>query len=209
MIVVADDLGEAEGTNRAIIQALGEGLVTAASMMGNGAGFDEAAELAHAHGLGDRIGVHLVLTEGVPLTDAIRRLPRLCDAEGRFRLWRGRERAFHLPSAERVAVVAELRAQVDRVRGAGLAASHLDSHHHVHTEPGIAGVVIALAREQGVQRVRLARNCGTGIGPANRAWKSLLNSRLRRAGLREQCGSAASTTTCTSARPAWTPLPSS
>ena len=152
-------------------------------MMGNGAGFDEAAELAHAHGLGDRIGVHLVLTEGVPLTDAIRRLPRLCDAEGRFRLWRGRERAFHLPSAERVAVVAELRAQVDRVRGAGLAASHLDSHHHVHTEPGIAGVVIALAREQGVQRVRLARNCGTGIGPANRAWKSLLNSRLRRAGL--------------------------
>ena len=56
-------------------------------MMGNGAGFDEAAELAHAHGLGDRIGVHLVLTEGVPLTDAIRRLlasatPRAVFASG-------------------------------------------------------------------------------------------------------------------------------
>ena len=68
------------------------------------------------------------------------------------------------------------------MRGAGLAASHLDSHHHVHTEPGIAGVVIALAREQGVQRVRLARNCGTGIGPANRA-EELAELPLRRAGL--------------------------
>ena len=184
MIIVADDFGASDGANRAIKQALEQGLVTATSVISNGAGFDEAAELARANRrLADRIGVHLVLTEGEPVTNPIRRLPRFCDPDGRYRLWRGSERAIRLTPDERHAVTAELRAQVDRVRAAGLIPSHLDSHHHVHTEPGIAGIVISLAREQGVPRVRLARNCGSDIGPVNRAWKSHLNARLNRAGL--------------------------
>ena len=181
MIVVADDLGAEAGRNAAIAKALRSGLVDAASAMPNGAEFEEAAELVEP--FADRIGVHLVLTEGVPLTDGIRSLHRFCDRDGRFRLWRGAERAFHLDRREREAVALELRAQIARVRRAGLSVPHLDSHHHVHTEPAIAGIVIALARESAVPRVRLARNCGAGMSSVNRVWKAIYNGRLRRAGL--------------------------
>lgn len=180
MIVVADDLGVGDGVDGAILDALAGGVVDAASVLVNGAGFDSSASAAAR--FSGRIGVHLVLTEGEPLTDAIRRVQRFCDAEGRFRTWRGPERAFRLGGDERDAVAAELRAQVQRARDTGIAVAHLDSHHHVHTEPGIAPVVIALARELGVPRIRIARNCGTGMGAVNRAWKALLNARLRRAG---------------------------
>lgn len=181
MIVVADDLGAGDGVDGAILESLRDGVVDAASMLVNGAGFERAAgEAARYPG---RIGVHLVLTEGEPLTDPVRRLPRFCDGEGRYRPWRGEERAFRLAADERAALMAELRAQVQRARDAGIAVAHFDSHHHVHTEPGIAPIVIELARDLGVSRVRLARNCGTGMGPANRAWKTLLNARLRRSGL--------------------------
>jgi predicted glycoside hydrolase/deacetylase ChbG (UPF0249 family) len=181
VIVVADDLGADAVRNDAIVAALEAGLVDAASVIVNGLGFDEAAGVAHRF---DRhVGVHLVLTEGVPLTAEIRKLARFCDRDGVFRLWRGGERAFRLGADERAAVAVELRAQVERARAFGLRVTHLDSHHHVHTEPAIAGIVIRLAHELDVPRVRLARNCGAGLGPANRAWKAVFNTRVRRAGL--------------------------
>jgi len=181
VIVVADDLGGDEGRNAAISAALRAGLVDAASVLVNGDGFAEAAELVRP--FASHVGVHLVLTEGDPLTERMRSLRRFCDGDGRYRPWRGDERAFRLDSAERAAVTAELRAQIETARRAGLAVSHLDSHHHVHTEPGIAAIAIALARELGVPRVRLARNAGAGMGAVNRAWKAVFNTRLRRAGL--------------------------
>lgn len=181
MIVVADDFGADEGTNTAIAAALDAGLVDAASVLANGSGFAEAAELGRS--FAGRVGVHLVLTEGAPLTEAMRGLPRFCDGEGRYRLWRGPERALRLGVSERLVVAAELRAQVEAARRSGLVVSHLDSHHHVHTEPALASVVIALAHEFGIGRVRLARNCGAGMGLMNRAWKAVFNARLRRSGL--------------------------
>jgi predicted glycoside hydrolase/deacetylase ChbG (UPF0249 family) len=181
VIVVADDLGADAMRNDAIVEALDAGLVDAASVLVNGEGF--AAAAAAARRFDGRVGVHLVLTEGVPLTDPIRRLRRFCDGDGVFRLWRGAERAYRLGSDEREAVAGELRAQLERARGSGVRVAHVDSHHHVHTEPAIAGIVVALAREHGIPRVRLARNCGVGLGPANRAWKSVFNTRLQRAGL--------------------------
>jgi chitin disaccharide deacetylase len=181
VIVVADDLGADALRNDAIVAALEQGLVDAASVIVNGRAFTEAAGVAG--GFDGKVGVHLVLTEGIPLTAEIRKLSRFCDREGVFRLWRGDERAFRLGPDERAAVTTELRAQVERARACGLRVAHLDSHHHVHTEPAIAGIVIGLARELGVPRLRLARNCGAGIGPANRAWKAVFNTRVRRAGL--------------------------
>ncbi len=180
MIVVADDLGSGPGTDDAILALFG-GVVDAASLLVNGVGFDEAIE--HARPLPGQLGVHLCLTDGEPLTDAMRGSSRFCGDDGQFRLWRGAERAFHLGSHERGLVAAEFRAQIERARRAGVRIAHLDSHHHVHTEPAIAPIVIRLAREIGVPRVRLARNCGSGLGPANRAWKTVFNLYLRRRGL--------------------------
>jgi hypothetical protein len=183
VILNADDFGYQAEVNRAIVEAFEAGLATSTSLMPNQDGFDEACELARERRLVGRVGAHLVLTRGEPLTEPIRRLRRFCDVDGRFSEWRGSGRAFRLAGAEREAVARELRAQVERCSAARVPLSHLDSHHHVHNEWAIGAIVVRLAREFGVPRVRLARNCGPGIGPASALYKRLFNRRLRRSGL--------------------------
>jgi predicted glycoside hydrolase/deacetylase ChbG (UPF0249 family) len=183
VIVNADDFGSSEASNRGIIAAFESGLISSTTLMANHGGFDEAVELAHEYRLSAHVGVHLVLTSGLPLTEPIRRRPLFCDAEGAFRNWRLIQRVWRLESSERDALALELRAQVGRVRATGLRATHLDSHHHVHNEWPVCTAVISLARELGVRHVRLARNCGDGISPLTAAYKRLFNRRLRRAGL--------------------------
>lgn len=183
VIVNADDFGLDERVNRGIVLAFERGLVSSTTVMANQLGFDEAVELAHERRLEDHVGVHLVLTQGEPLTEPIRRLERFCDPGGSFRVWPSEGRAWHLSAVERDAVLAELRAQVLRVRGAGLPVTHLDSHHHVHNVWAVGGCVIAVARAEGVPRVRIARNCGSGIGFASGLYKRLFNRRVARNGL--------------------------
>jgi predicted glycoside hydrolase/deacetylase ChbG (UPF0249 family) len=183
LIVTADDFGLSPDVNAAIIEAFDRRLVTHASLMANMSGFEQACELAHERRLLHRVGVHLNLTEGTPLTTPIRSCGRFCDREGRFRYWRAGDRAFHLGRVEREAVACELRAQIVRCRERGLPAVHLDSHHNVHNKRAIGRIVVTLARELGISRVRLAHNCGDRIGLVNRTYKAPLNRRLRRAGL--------------------------
>ena len=183
MIVNADDFGRDETTNRGVVEAFQRGLISSTTVMANQPGFEEAVELAHDFRLERHVGVHLVLTRGTPLTEPIRRLGRFCDQDGSFRAWVADARAWRVSGRERDAVLLELRAQVDRVRSAGLRVTHLDSHHHVHNEWGVAGCVITIARAAAIPRVRLARNCGPGITAASSAYKRALNWRLRRTGL--------------------------
>jgi len=52
------------------------------------------------------------------------------------------------------AVVREWVAQINAVRKHGLAISHVDSHHHVHTLPGLFFALKRVQRECGIRRVR-------------------------------------------------------
>lgn len=184
MIVNADDFGCHTAANRGVARAFELGLVSSATLMANHPGFQEAVELAHALGIQAHVGVHLVLTSGTPLTDAIRRSPRFCDSDGVFRNWRSEVgHVWRVARSDREALMEELGAQIDRVREAGLPVTHVDSHHHVHNEWAIASCVIAVVRARGALGVRLARNCGPGIGVARSAYKRVFNGRLRRLGL--------------------------
>lgn len=178
MIVNADDLGQDAAANRGIVAGFERGLVTSATVMVNQPGFEEAVELVRRHGLEAHVGVHLVLTSGPPLTDEMRRLERFCD-EGVFLPWHRDARVWRLSRSSREAVVVELTAQVTRARDAGLPITHLDSHHHVHNEWGVGSCVIAVARRMGIPFVRIARNCGPGIGMARSVYKRAFNARLR------------------------------
>jgi len=181
VVINADDLGMSAEVNQAIVASFERGLVTTSTIMANMPGFADACAAIRIHSLEDRIGVHLNLTEGSPLTEPIRYCPRLCSAEGRLRLlswplWR-------LSGEEAAAVETELRAQVDAVLASGIRPSHFDSHHHVHTQWLIATIVMRIARRYGVEAVRLTRNCGLGPGPAKQVYKRVLNARFARAGL--------------------------
>ena len=181
VVIVADDLGMSEAVNRGIMQAFDRGLVTVASLMTNMPAFDDAVRGADDRGLRDRLGVHLNLTEGVPLSPELRRCERFCSPEGRL-VWTHRN-VWRLEESEQRALAAEFRAQVQRARDAGIRLSHLDSHHHVHTAWAIGGIAIAVAREFDIPHVRLSRNCGPNPGPARLAYKYLFNRRVHGAGL--------------------------
>jgi predicted glycoside hydrolase/deacetylase ChbG (UPF0249 family) len=48
----------------------------------------------------------------------------------------------------------EFHAQVERVRNAGIVPTHLDTHKHSHTQPGIMKAMFRVAVDQGISRVR-------------------------------------------------------
>jgi hypothetical protein len=180
VVINADDLGLSAEMNDAILESFRRGLITSASIMTNMPGFTDAARLVRDGGFADRIGVHLNLTDGVPLTDAIRRLPSLTGPTGRLMPRRGS--TWRLARDESAAIEEELIAQVDAAVAAGLAPSHLDSHHHVHTQWPIGSIVIGVAEARHIPMVRLARDCGP-IATRKRLYKSVFNGRLRRHGL--------------------------
>ena len=64
LIVNADDLGYDARTNEAIIRSLELRLCSSTTLLANMEGFEEACELIHERSLGDRVGLHLNLSEG-------------------------------------------------------------------------------------------------------------------------------------------------
>ena len=167
LIVNADDLGLTEGHNRAIVEAHSRGILTSTSLLACGRAFDDAVERARlAPTLG--IGIHLTLLEGVPVLPAAE-VPDLVDGNGRFGLSYARLfRRVGLGQVRLEQVVREWRAQIRKVMATGLAVTHLDSHKHIHMHPQLLEVVLALAGEFGVRRMRLSRpvRLASGAKPA-------------------------------------------
>ncbi len=183
IIINADDFGYSSAINRAILTAFQEGLISSTTIMANMPGFEEACAMAKQHDLNRKIGVHLNLTEGPPLTHGIRRCPRFCDADGRFRESGLKRPIFRLSTAEKAAVEEELRSQIQHVIDGGIQPTHFDSHHHVHTEWPIGAIVIRLAKQFGVPAVRLSANFRRNASLLKRVYKAMYNRRVARHGL--------------------------
>jgi chitin disaccharide deacetylase len=182
VIIVADDFGVNAVINSAIEESLRKGFCSNASLMANMPGFEEACELIRRNGWADRIGLHLVLRDGPPLTHKIRRFPRFCGPDGQLRL-RNHVPRVALSAPERDALAEEIRAQIRRCRDQGISLCHLDSHYHLHTEWAIASVLIPIVKEERIPRVRLSRNCGRNLSLAKRLYKTVFNKRIQSAGL--------------------------
>ena len=161
-MVNADDFGLSPGVNRGIIEAHEVGSVTSTSLVANAPGFGDAIARAHrAPRLG--VGLHVNLTVGAPVA------PRADVAS----LWDPRTEAFYPLTrlvrralAGQIAprhVAIECAAQLARLRSAGIAVTHIDSHRHVHVLPGIWRAVVTVARHAGVRAVRVPREPGVSI----------------------------------------------
>jgi predicted glycoside hydrolase/deacetylase ChbG (UPF0249 family) len=74
LIVNADDFGFTRDVNAGIIEAHRKGILTAATLMANGAAFDDAVKLARSWPTLD-VGCHLVLVQGQSVADPSRALP--------------------------------------------------------------------------------------------------------------------------------------
>lgn len=153
LIVNADDFGLTAGVNRGIIEGHQRGIVTSATLMANGAAFEEAAGLARENPkLG--VGCHLVLVGGHCVAQR-NEIPLLADSEGKLppdlprlvaKLTGGKKMAPQL--------AAEFRAQVEKIREAGIEPTHLDTHKHTHCHPRVMEALAEVAEEFGVRWVR-------------------------------------------------------
>lgn len=166
LIVTADDVGLHPGMTAGAIHAHREGIVTACSVVANGAAFDDAvARLRDVPSL--EVGVHLTLVEERPLTAM--RFPKKYTSFVPLYL----ARAISTAAIER-----ELRAQLERVLSSGLRVTHLNGHQHLHLLPRLFEVVARLAREHGIPYVRIVDDHG---GAARRIPMHLLSFLGRRA----------------------------
>ncbi len=152
IIINADDFGRSEAVNDAIIMCLEEGLISSATIMANGEGW-QAACRATAQFPTASFGVHLNLTDYRPVSDATG-LDRYLGSDGEFD-GRFRHQA-RMSDSESIAM--EWSAQIQRVLDAGVKVSHLDSHHHAHTGLGAFWALKSVQRRFGIRRVRLTRN---------------------------------------------------
>ncbi len=181
LIVNADDLGLDHSTTVAIIESLGRGICSSATLMATGEAFEEACELVHRHKLQRHVGIHISLTEGLAQSEAVRRENRLCGPDGRLRS--SRTDLIWPFTWHQEAMFEEMLAQVRRCRRAGIPITHMDSHHHVHELWDVGRVAIRVAQAEGIAFIRLARNAGASTGAVVGLTRKVVNRRFRRAGL--------------------------
>ena len=155
LIVNADDLGWTDGVNRGILEAFHHGIVTSTSLLANGAAFAEGVEAARSTpGLG--VGVHLNLSDGPPVADR-ETVTSLLNDDGEFA---GGPESLLLRRARRGLVLAEVEnewdAQIQKVRDAGIAPTHVDGHKHVHMLPGLFEIALKLAKRHDIGAIRVS-----------------------------------------------------
>lgn len=162
LIVTADDVALHRGMTDGAIRAHTAGVVTACSIVANGAAFDHAVERLRDHPA-LAVGVHLTLVEERPLADGVE---SLLGASGLLHenyvafAPRYFARRIRMDEVER-----EFRAQIERILGAGFTLAHANGHQHLHLLPHIFEVVLRLADEYRIPYVRIVDERVRGFGP--------------------------------------------
>jgi chitin disaccharide deacetylase len=154
LILNADDFGLTPGINRAIGELNAAGVLTSTTLMANGAAFDDAVAVAHAHPtLG--IGCHIVLTDGVPVSPPAS-IPSLIGPDGKsFRpTLSSFLSALFLGRIHTEDIVNESHAQIAKLQHAGIRITHIDTHKHTHLFPAIARPLLGVAERANIPAVR-------------------------------------------------------
>jgi predicted glycoside hydrolase/deacetylase ChbG (UPF0249 family) len=169
-------MGRSRVADEKALALMERGLVTSATLVASGEALEEfvrdSAPFPQCS-----FGVHLFLEEFPLLT---RSQPLLDYRESGW--------AFVPPAAPEPAGLKHLKqacyrewmAQIARVRSLGVAVTHMDSHHYVHTLPLLFTVLKRVQLEAGIRKVRISHNC---YDPPT-SWQTLQKKRLFNAALR-------------------------
>ncbi len=181
IIVNADDFGISENVNTAITEAFKKGLIDRTTLMVNMPFAEDAMEIAKEEGFDAKVGLHINLTSGIPITREMAADRVMCDSNGEFTadFARNLKTRFFLPKKTRENVEKEIRAQLDRYRALGGTLWHVDSHHYVHTDPSVWIILRRVLKDYPITSVRLGRNMYVGGNPLLHIYKIILNSSVR------------------------------
>lgn len=152
VIINADDLGISNSVNEAIEDAINKGLITSSTIMANADGYEKAIKIARSYPY-ISFGVHLTLDEFYPIT----RNPLFQEygiVDNDFRFVKGAIYKVKFDKKILSAIEEELDAQISKIKESGVAVSHLDSHHHIHTIPHLRDVIVRLMAKHNIHAVR-------------------------------------------------------
>ena len=170
LILNADDFGLTPGVNRAVEELHQAGCLTSATLMANGAAFEDAVALARRKpSLG--VGCHIVLTDGTPVSPP-ERIPSLL----------GSDRTHFRPSLSdfvRAVLTGRLRedeirieaqAQILKLERAGIRITHVDTHKHAHLFPSVSGPVLEVLRRCNIRAIRNPFEQGWSLALGSGSW---------------------------------------
>ncbi len=153
--VNADDFGISPGVNWAVKDMFKRRKLNSASLMCGVKYFSEAVLIAKRNPELE-IGLHFNVTTGFSVRK-VKEASLLVDQNGKFK--NGFLKLVLLAIFKRkklmLEVAEELKAQLDLIQSAGLKLSHIDSHRHIHMIFGIFDVVIKVAKEYNIKKVRV------------------------------------------------------
>lgn len=177
LILNADDFGYSSKVNHAITDSFVQDLCSNTTLMVNMPFTDEAVELAHNNGFADKVGLHINLTEGRPLTDPIRKLKLFCDNSGNFNgnFHRSTISRLYLNSETVNAIRTEIDAQLEKYFRYHFTLFHLDSHQHTHTNFPVLIAIKTLIRKYNIKSIRIARNINRKDTIQKKIYKLLYN----------------------------------
>jgi predicted glycoside hydrolase/deacetylase ChbG (UPF0249 family) len=181
IIINSDDLGISSNVNECILELMEQRRVTSATLMVNGPTAEDAVRQMGKH-RNCSFGVHLNLTQFAPLSGHPGLAP-LVNAKGEFLgIAQHGVSTVRLTRDLKKGIYAEWCAQIESAYAMGVPVSHIDSHHHVHTRPGLLGVIKQIQQRFGIRKVRLRRSLSVASAPmgiARRTVNSAWNFALR------------------------------
>lgn len=176
IIVNADDFGLSHEANLGIQRAMKKGICTQTSIVTNSNYFDEAVAIAKEDGFMDKVGLHINLFEGTPLSGKIKKLKHYCYYDSfcyqppSWTSW------FGLFQAE---LSEELEAQIRKYVSAGFTLYNIDSHHCAFYDLPVLQALLPLLEKYGFKTMRgLGASFDTGSlmrGVYIRRWQQRFN----------------------------------
>jgi predicted glycoside hydrolase/deacetylase ChbG (UPF0249 family) len=183
LIVTADDFGLCAEVNDAICQLHDRGVVQRASVIVNTEHFESSVGALRSRPALEA-GIHLNLTDGRPVLPP-GEVGALVNSRGGFRGGRHYGVLTHILGRRmpRDDIRAEWRAQVVKMRRAGLDIKHLNAHGHLHLLPQLREVVLDLLEEFAIAHVRLVLAGDSARGVLLRLCSRGMVRAIRRRGL--------------------------
>ena len=182
LFVNADDFGKNDSVNRAVCEAFEKGYISSTTLMANMPSAEDAFRLAKEKGFSDRVGIHLNITEGMPLTRGIRNNPLICSQDGSFNaaFYNNTKYRLYMDRQSIDMIKDEFEAQIERFLELGFKNLHIDSHHHVHTNYPVYRAIKELASKYDFAYIRLSRNLYKGGSLFNNVYKHFYNNAVKK-----------------------------
>jgi hypothetical protein len=173
----ADDFGLSNEVNAAIDKCFKEKIIYRASIMVNMPCVEQAMELARQNLYLHKIGLHLNITQGEPLTSQIKTTGFCTKGVFNKKILRPINMILPLKKRQRSTLEKEIIEQCVYFKKLGGISHHIDSHHHIHTNYNLNMVVVENAIKNEFTSIRLMKNIPENTG-VKKIIKMVINNRL-------------------------------